>query len=386
MAVSLLSGFSLEAAAIGIGDIRLHSALGAPLQAEIPLHDLGDLDIGQLKVKLGTRDEYNALGVDDTYQNSRLKIEPFVRDGEGYVRITTRQPIVEPYMDFVLSLRWPQGQLVREFTVLLDPPTRSEPAADTGDAPAHKYPAVHHRVPVRPQMRAAAQRQDAAAGSSYMVRRGDSLWRVANRITPARVPVEQTMAAILALNPRAFVHGDPNLLKEAATLTLPNAEQIAAAAGTLPVAPAQAVARSDARVAAPAAAAPAVAVPAPQDAAPAESHLAEENAELKEQVADLTGNVATLNRNLAQSEQRLHQLESQLNQVLEQMQQQRATVAALSGSVASGAKPAQAGSESVINQVSAAELNGPARAHTPWWVHLLYWLGIGGAKSEAKRS
>ena len=83
---------------------------------------------------------------------------------------------------------------------------------------------------------------------------------------------------------------------------------------------------------------------------------------------------------------RLHQLEAQLNELIGQMQQQRATMASLSGTAELAVSaPAVATSGSVINQVNAAELNGSVRAHTPWWVHLLYWLGIGGAVTWAIR-
>jgi pilus assembly protein FimV len=114
--------------------------------------------------------------------------------------------------------------------------------------------------------------------------------------------------------------------------------------------------------------------------------LQQENAILKSQVEDLTGNVTTLNDNLLQSEQRLHQLEAQLSDLLLQFQQQRATVAALSGTPTATQVPPQAHSAgSMISQVNAADLQ-PAPAPLPsWWVHLLYWLGIGGVAIWAIR-
>lgn len=391
IAASLLSGVSVEAAAVGVGEIHLQSFLGAPLQAEVPLSHLGDLDAEQLKVQLGTQGDYSAMGVDYTYLHSQLKIEPIVKNGEGYVRITTREPITEPYLNFVLSLRWPQGQLVREFTVLLDPPTQSVAAIATPAhaaviqptaalesrasetaipetvstaAPRHRQ----HRHTSTEQARVAAP---SAVGSNYVIQRGDSLWRIANRVRPAQVPVEQAMAAIQTLNPGAFINGNPNLLKEATTITLPDAGQIAAAVGATP---ATEVAE---KATAPQA--------APTTNSPAVTQLVEENSTLKTQVADLSGNVAALNQNLVQSEQRMHQLESQLNELLQQMQQQRATMATLSGTAETHSATIVQTTGSMISQVNASELRSAPKAHTPWWVHLVYWLGIGGAVTWAVR-
>lgn len=391
IAASLLSGASLEAAAIGVGEIHLQSFLGAPLQAEVPLNHLGELSADQLKVQVGSQNDYSALGVEYTYLHSQLKIEPFVKNGQGYVRISTREPVSEPYLNFVLSLRWPQGQLVREFTVLLDPPAQSavavaaaqpasaeavaqpqEIAADVvaKHAPRHR---AHKSLPTAVQ---AEPKRAVAADRNYMIQRGDSLWRIASRIRPAQVPVEQVMAAIQARNPEAFINGNPDLLKEAVIIALPDAEQIAAVATGSPVAAKQTAHAAEQPVSSDAGVA---------QSAPVVAQLAEENSALKAQVTDLTGNVATLNQSLADSEQRMHQLEVQLNELIKQMQQQRATMAALSGAGESASAPIAQNTGSVINQVNAAELNGAAKSHTPWWVHLLYWLGIGGAVTWAVR-
>ncbi|HET8710838.1 MAG TPA: FimV/HubP family polar landmark protein, partial [Spongiibacteraceae bacterium] len=226
IAASLLSGVSVGASAIGVGEIHLQSFLGSPLQAEVPLNHLGDLSADQLKVQLGSQSDYSAMGVEYTYLHTQLKIEPIVKNGQGYVRISTHEPVTEPYLDFVLSLRWPQGQLVREFTVLLDPPMQAVATMAPTTSREAAAPAVAESANAQSEAVSASPRRahhtTAAAESSgipregrYTVQRGDSLWRIANRVRPAQVSVEQVMAAIQAHNPKAFINGNSNLLKEA---------------------------------------------------------------------------------------------------------------------------------------------------------------------------
>lgn len=407
IAAALLSG---PAAAIGIGDIHLRSFLGAPLQAEVPLNHIDDLTADQLKVQIGSQSDYSTLGVDYSYLHTQLKIEPIIKNGQGYVRITTREPISEPYLNFVLNLHWPQGQLVREFTVLLDP----APIAPTAVASANQLPSAN-----QPEAKGAVAASETATASephqlelpmadtgdlkptpkskarhpvdrhlptgTYVTQPGDSLWRVANKLRPTGVSTEQMMQALYAANPQAFIKGDTARLKAVVPLTAPTAEQIAAAGGATPAvtatAQAQTVASSSQSVAARSEAV------MPAGDVGAATDLRQENAVLKTQVTELTGNVATLNESLAQSEQRLHQLESQLNDLLVQFQQQRATVAALSGAAAETRATANVvpANGSMISQVNASDLHPAPRAHTPWWVHLLYWLGIGGAAMIAVR-
>jgi pilus assembly protein FimV len=377
IAAALLSG---PAAAVGLGEIQLTSYLGKPLTAEVALNSLGDLSADQIKVRIGGEADYQALGVDYTYLHSQLKLEPFVRDGRGYVRISTHEPISEPYLNFVLTLQWPQGRVVREFTVLLDPApiavAATAPGANPGVASTPAIaetaapPARAHR---RQRARAAtATTLDGNTTGSYRVQRGDSLWRIAAKLRPANASLAQTMSAIVARNPQAFINGNPDRLKEAARITAPSAEQIAAASSGLPavretLTPANAVAATATNT----------------EAVP---QLAVENSALKAQVAELTGSVDALNHNLEQSEQRLHQLEAQLDSLLQQFQQQRATVAALSGNPSSSvAGQVTTATGSMINQVNASELSPAPVAHTPWWVHLIYWLGIGAAATWAIR-
>ncbi len=374
---------SSHVAAVGLGELSLQSYLGKPLQAEVALSHMGDLSIDQLKVQIGSQSDYSALGVEYSYLHSRLKIEPFVKKGQNYVRISTSEPISEPYLDFVLNLRWPQGQVVREFTVLLDPaPTGSALASQQAVPLAAASTIVEQQpadaaVTVRPRERRAAAVQQTADGR-YVTQRGDSLWRLAAKLKPsAAVSVEQMMAALLAANPDAFINGDTARLKESASIDVVAAQRLAV--GGAPPAPTTAVASA----ATPAPSVPASTEPAADATMLSErTELAKENATLKSQVAELSENVGHLNENLAQSTDRLHEMEARLDNLLQQFQQQRTPSGAVTefSAVAVIAQPG-----SMINQVNASELAPLPKVHTPWWVHLLYWSAIAAAAGWAVR-
>ena len=121
-AVSLLvpaSGHSL-----GIGDIKLHSALNQNLKAEIALVVSGNEDASDIKVRLAAPEVFDAQGVPWSYFLSKIKFKPEVKaNGSVVIKLTSTEVLKEPFLDLLLEVTWPNGRLVREFTVLVDPPS-----------------------------------------------------------------------------------------------------------------------------------------------------------------------------------------------------------------------------------------------------------------------
>lgn len=123
-AVGLLAilAWSGLAFAVGMGSINVTSALGRPLKAEIALVALENTDKSTITVRLASPSEFKSAGIDYPYALPKMKFEVETgANGEPYIKITTTQPVNEPFVSLLLELSWPAGKLMREYTFLLDP-------------------------------------------------------------------------------------------------------------------------------------------------------------------------------------------------------------------------------------------------------------------------
>jgi FimV-like protein len=135
LAVILVAGcvVSTLAHALGLGDIEVYSALNQPLVAEIELGSVRPGETDNMRVKLADEDAFLQAGVERPFYLTKLKFNLAVKpDGTQYISVTTQDPTREPFLNFLVDVDWPRGRLVREYTVLLDPPV----FAGSGQAPA----------------------------------------------------------------------------------------------------------------------------------------------------------------------------------------------------------------------------------------------------------
>lgn len=157
-ATCLLGGaavtWSALAPALGLGDITLHSALNQPLRAEIALVDAAGLEESELSVSLATADEYSRAGVDRVFFLNDLKFTPILRGKRHVIRVTSSKPVNEPFLNFLVQLNQPNGRLLREYTVLIDPPGTpgivpidEEPEIERS---ASAFPSVQPATPAAP--------------------------------------------------------------------------------------------------------------------------------------------------------------------------------------------------------------------------------------------
>ena len=228
--------------ALGLGDIRLSSALNEPLRAEIQLLSATPEELANLKVTLAPAATFERYGLDRPFYLTRLQFSVVDGgpNGQSRVRITSPEPITEPFVTFLVEATWSRGRMLREYTVLLDPPTFAPPPSARSSqavaAPSRAAQADSGRIErpaepaATPSPAAAAPGDtgafDTAPGSDVYVQRGDTLWEIASRVRPDnRVSMNQMMVAIYEANPEAFA-GNVNRLNAGATLKVPGADDI----------------------------------------------------------------------------------------------------------------------------------------------------------------
>ena len=265
-ALSLALGLAVVsplADAAGLGRLNVTSGLGQPLRAELEVTSVGRDELPTLQVRMAPLAAFRAANLDFNPALTNLRFALDKRpDGGYFVRITSATPVNEPYLDLMVELTWATGRVIREYTVLLDPPslraeapvvppvaatstptapsvvppttTRPSTAPSTASSPGlATTPPGTPAASTRPPATAAAATAPRATGpseGSYVVKSGDTLGAIAGRNKPASVSLDQMLVAMLRANPDAFVAKNMNRLKAGATLTIPSESEVSALA------------------------------------------------------------------------------------------------------------------------------------------------------------
>ncbi len=236
---------SSAASAAGLGKLTVLSALGQPLRAEIELTAVSNDEAKGLVARLAPAEAYRAANIEFNPALLSLRFNVEQRAGRQFVRISSTQPLNEPFVDLLLELAWDNGRLVREYTFLLDPaelraPQPAQVAAGSAAAAAAQRPraaapapaaeAPAQPAPARPQRGARADETAAtenaaprapAAASRYRVRSGDTLSGIATRVKPVDVSLDMMLVALYRANPDAFIGNNMNRLKSGQILSVP---------------------------------------------------------------------------------------------------------------------------------------------------------------------
>ncbi|MFT4873831.1 FimV/HubP family polar landmark protein [Congregibacter sp.] len=245
---------SLPAMALGLGEIEMQSFLNEPLRAEVELLDTRQLTIDDIRIRLAGGDDFERLGVERSYFLTSIKfdIEVDEESGRGVIRLSTDASVLEPFIDLIIEARWPTGRLLREYTVLVDPPAFRQDVVTVSaverieDSNLEK-PALapesreeqresSDNVALResslpagemPQRAFSAETMDRPrSGNRYMVKRDETLWQIASQGKPQGISVQQAMLEIQRINPEAFINGNINQVKAGYIIYLPAAGEV----------------------------------------------------------------------------------------------------------------------------------------------------------------
>ena len=324
--------YSALAPALGLGDLTLRSYLNQPFKADIELTDTAGLEPDEVAVTLASVDDYARAGIDRLFFLNDLRFAPDFSGSRKVIHVTSSRAVTEPYLTFLVEVSRPGGQLLRAFTVLLDPPgTVTLPSAPVSPS----VPKVAS-ADARPAKAAAtsASRPPATQGKHYVVVPGDTLWTIGKRLEAAGTPTptNQLVRDIHALNPASAP------LKAGQSLLLPDA-------AVLPGAPAPV---TDA--AAPTADAAAVA-----SAVQSEAAL---NAQLKKNLEDLQGQINNLQGEVSDKDKQVDQLQTQLGEG----KPAAATVPAAPNAAVAAPATAPAGTAAMASAVAPSPTPAPAAA------------------------
>jgi pilus assembly protein FimV len=287
-AAAVLSFPASDAHALVLGRLNVLSALGEPLQAEIDVPQLSNEEADSLRTEIASPEAFRAAGLE--YNTALIGMQLTLQrrpGGRAVIRVTSNRPVNDPFVDLILQLTWSSGRVVRDYTVLLDPPAmrQSNPAANntpaqipaqaaapapasvpaprpTAPAPATAPSSIQATAPAAPRAAEAprppapapsaarpapapaparAQSPAAApvapatatangesAGKQVTVKPGDTASRIAAANKPASVSLDQMLVAMLRSNPDAFIQNNVNRMKAGAVLDVPSASQAAA--------------------------------------------------------------------------------------------------------------------------------------------------------------
>jgi pilus assembly protein FimV len=222
-----------NAYALGLGEIKITSALNEPLQAEIQLLQMREVDPQQIQPSMANIDDFALAGIEKLRFLSDVKFEVKPgSSGRGTILMTSSAVVKEPFLNFLVEVNWPSGRLVREYTVLLDPPVYDPTPAPVAVQPARSAAtpasAPVAAKPMAPQKPANNIRTRMTDGQVY-VDVNDTLWDLAKRHKPNGAITEaQMMLALQRKNPEAFSNNNVNQLKAGVVLDLPSEDEIKA--------------------------------------------------------------------------------------------------------------------------------------------------------------
>ncbi|HSI52930.1 MAG TPA: FimV/HubP family polar landmark protein, partial [Ramlibacter sp.] len=246
LAAAVLVGLSAsDANALALGRVTVLSGLGEPLRADIDIPEINADEVASLRATIASPEAFRAAGFEFNPSLAGVQISLQRRaDGRHFLRLTSSRVVNEPFMDLILEASWSSGRVVRDYTMLFDPPTMRPAAPPVAAQVSPAAPSARAPAPApapATSSRAAQQRQATAPGSTpsaapasrppsgdskqVTVQNGDTAGKIAAAHKPPSVSLDQMLVAMLRANPSAFVGGNINRLRAGAVIDVPTSEE-----------------------------------------------------------------------------------------------------------------------------------------------------------------
>lgn len=253
-AIALLGLSTTGALALSLGRITVQSSLGEPLRAEIEVPEINAEEAASLKTSVASPEAFAAAGLE--YNAAMAGMQATLQrrpDGRAYIRLSSDRPVNDPFVDMIVEASWSSGRILRDYTMLFDPPVLRKPAPSaptlsqigaqptSPSAPRVAAPSAP-TAPAADTVRGATTPRSAGAGAPTFtpkpavtaqpedakrvtVKNGDTASKIAANTKPAGVSLDQMLVALLRANPDAFVKSNINRIRSGAVMDVPSAEQ-----------------------------------------------------------------------------------------------------------------------------------------------------------------
>ncbi|MCU7899377.1 MAG: hypothetical protein KZQ61_13025 [Candidatus Thiodiazotropha sp. (ex Lucinoma aequizonata)] len=211
----------IGALALELGEIHPQSALNQTFKADIDLLSVTQEELQDVRVSLASLEAFNKAGMDRPFLLNGLKFAPMLSSsGKPVISIFSSDAIREPFLNFLVEVNWPKGRLVREYTVLLDPPVTLRRAPQSISAPVTNTGPSRSTAIARTET-ASSSMSSGDAREYGPVQPNENLWKIAKQMQRSEESLEQVMMAMQRHNPSAFIKNNVNNLKVGKILRLP---------------------------------------------------------------------------------------------------------------------------------------------------------------------
>lgn len=241
--------------AAGLGKLNVNSGLGEPLRAEIELLSLTPEELASLSATVAPEEAYAIQGIPRLSIHNNIKVElAKAADGSPVLKLNSLQPISDPYLDMLIQVDWSSGRLLREYTILLDPPEYKTAINEATAAPSSviNKPSVsdytssteNQAIADKPttakskKVKSASNKaepvqevasiNESAELTQVTTQRGDSLAAIARDVKPEGVSLDQMLVGLFEANKNAFVDDNMNRLKVGQILKVPSKDTLLA--------------------------------------------------------------------------------------------------------------------------------------------------------------
>ncbi|ACT47885.1 conserved hypothetical protein [Methylotenera mobilis JLW8] len=239
----------------GLGKLNVNSGLGEPLKAEVELLSATPEELSTLTAAIASEEAYNVQGITRLGIHSNIRVDVAKSDtGAPILRIRSNTPINDPYLDMLIQVDWASGRLLREYTLLLDPPEYKQASNTASDFAPVTRPSINAASASRDvgtakplarsakksqkkNVNAAAKQEEAApvdaeqkeAGAAELTtKRGDTLAAIAQKMQVEGVSLDQMLVGLFENNKSAFANANMNQLKVGQIIKAPSVEKLTA--------------------------------------------------------------------------------------------------------------------------------------------------------------